>query len=152
MSATARPAASTGPARPVTGPDPQLSFAELGTPLAAVTFVVLDLETTGGPPAGEPGPGGDAITEVGAVKVRGGEVVGEFATLVDPGVDVPPQIVSLTGITTAMVRHAPRLDVVLPGLLEFCAGAVVVAHNAPFDVGHLRAACRRHGEIGRAHV
>jgi DNA polymerase-3 subunit epsilon len=126
-------------ARPVTGPDPQLSFGELGTPLAAVTFVVIDLETTGGPPDS------DAITEIGAVKVRGGEIVGEFATLVDPGVAVPPQIVSLTGITTAMVRDAPRLPVVLPSLLEFCEGAVVVAHNAPFDVGHLRAACRRHG-------
>ncbi|GAA4920989.1 DNA polymerase-3 subunit epsilon [Actinomycetospora succinea] len=127
------------PARPVTGPDPQLSFGELGTPLSAVTFVVLDLETTGGPPDS------DAITEIGAVKVRGGEVVGEFATLVDPGVAVPPQIVSLTGITTAMVRDAPRLPAVLGAFLEFCAGAVLVAHNAPFDIGHLRAACRRHG-------
>lgn len=129
------------PARPVTGPDPQLSFGELGTPLSAVTFVVLDLETTGGPPDS------DAITEIGAVKVRGGEVVGEFATLVDPGVAVPPQIVQLTGITTAMVRDAPRLPAVLGAFLEFCAGAVLVAHNAPFDIGHLRAACRRHGPL-----
>ncbi|GLZ47412.1 DNA polymerase III subunit epsilon [Actinomycetospora sp. NBRC 106375] len=127
------------PARPVTGPDPQLSFGELGTPLSAVTFVVVDLETTGGPPDS------DAITEIGAVKVRGGEVVGEFATLVDPGVSVPPAIIQLTGITTAMVTGAPRLREVLGAFLEFCAGAVLVAHNAPFDIGHLRAACRRHG-------
>jgi DNA polymerase III subunit epsilon len=134
--------------RPVTGPDPQLTFEELGTPLHAATFVVLDLETTGGPPAGsDAGDGPDAITEIGAVKVRGGRVVGEYATLVDPGRDVPPQIVALTGITTAMVSAAPRLPAVLPGFLEFCAGAVVVAHNAPFDVGHLRAACRRHGSV-----
>ena len=126
-------------ARPVTGPDPQLSFGELGTPLAAVTFVVIDLETTGGPPDS------DAITEIGAVKVRGRR---DPRRVRDPGRPRgrgPPQIVSLTGITTAMVRDAPRLAAVLPSLLEFCAGAVVVAHNAPFDVGHLRAACRRHG-------
>ena len=135
---TLPPVPPAGP-RPVTGPDPQLSFDELGTPLAGVTFVVVDLETTGGPPST------DAITEIGAVKVRGGRVVGEFASLVDPGVAVPPQIVSLTGITTAMVTGAPRVPEVLTSFLEFCAGSVVVAHNAPFDVGHLRGACRRHG-------
>ena len=139
MDATEHPDPATGPPRPVTGPAPQLSFDELGTPLADVTFVVLDLETTGGPPHT------DAVTEVGAVKVRGGAVVAEFATLVDPGTSVPPQIVSLTGITTAMVTGAPRLPAVLPSLMEFLAGAVLVAHNAPFDAGHLRAACRRHG-------
>ena len=79
----------------------QLSFDELGTPLREVTFVVLDLETTGGAATS------DAITEIGAVKVRGGERVGELATLVDPGTGVPPSIVALTGITTAMVTGAP---------------------------------------------
>lgn len=117
----------------------QLSFDELGTPLREVTFVVLDLETTGG------SAGADAITEIGAVKIRGGEQVGELATLVDPGTRVPPQIVALTGITTAMIADAPRLNVVLPTLLEFLAGSVLVAHNAPFDAGFLRAACERHG-------
>src|SRR3954466_1448331 len=126
------------PARPVTGPDPQLSFGELGTPLSAVTFVVLDLETTGGPPDS------DAITEIGAVKVRGGEVIGEFATLVDPGRGIPPEIVSITGITNAMVYQAPRLDTVLPAFLEFAAGAVLVAHNSGFDVGFIKAACGRY--------
>jgi DNA polymerase III subunit epsilon len=117
----------------------QLSFDELGTPLREVTFVVLDLETTGGAPTT------DAITEIGAVKVRGGERLAELATLVDPGTGVPPHIVALTGITTAMIADAPRLAAVLPTVLEFLRGAVLVAHNAPFDSGFLRAACERHG-------
>ncbi|TQM14125.1 DEDD exonuclease domain-containing protein [Pseudonocardia kunmingensis] len=118
----------------------QLSFDELGTPLREVTFVVLDLETTGG------SAGKDAITEIGAVKVRGGEQVGELATLVDPGTGLPPQIVALTGITSAMTAGAPRLAQVLPSVLEFLRGTVLVAHNAPFDSGFLRAACERHGQ------
>ena len=118
----------------------QLAFDELGTPLREVTFVVLDLETTGGAATS------DTITEIGAVKVRGGEQLGELATLVDPGTGVPPSIVALTGITTAMVSGAPPLPAVLPSLLEFLTGAVLVAHNAPFDSGFLRAACKRHGQ------
>ncbi|WP_158888340.1 DEDD exonuclease domain-containing protein [Amycolatopsis anabasis] len=117
----------------------QLTFDELGTPLRDTTFVVFDLETTGT----RPGP--DGITEIGAVKVRGGEVLGEFATLVDPGTPIPPQIVQLTGITNAMVYDAPRIERVLPAFLEFAAGAVLVAHNAAFDTGFLRAACQAHG-------
>jgi DNA polymerase III subunit epsilon len=126
------------PAPPL-APAPQLSFDELGTPLREVTFVVLDLETTGGSAQR------DAITEVGAVKVRGGEQLGELATLVDPGTGIPPQVVALTGITTALVTGAPRLPQVLPSVLEFLTGAVLVAHNASFDAGFLRAACERHG-------
>ncbi|MCP2260097.1 DNA polymerase-3 subunit epsilon [Streptoalloteichus tenebrarius] len=117
----------------------QLSFDELGSPLRETTFVVVDLETTGGR-ADE-----DAITEIGAVKVRGGEVLGEFGTLVDPGRGIPPTIVALTGITQAMVADAPRMDTVLPAFLEFAAGSVLVAHNAGFDVTFLRAACERFG-------
>lgn len=117
----------------------QLSFDELGTPLRDTTFVVVDTETTGG------GPGSNAITEIGAVKVRGGEVIGEFHTLVDPGSPIPPQIVALTGITTAMVATAPTIERVLPAFLEFLSGAVLVAHNAGFDTTVLRAACAEHG-------
>lgn len=108
--------------------------------LRETTFVVVDLETTGGRPTGD---GHDSITEIGAVKVRGGQVLGEFATLVDPGRSIPPQIVALTGITSAMVYDAPRIDSVLPSFLEFCRGAVLVAHNAGFDIGFLRAAAER---------
>lgn len=122
----------------------QLSFADVD-PLADLslrdtTFVVVDLETTGGRANGD---GYDAITEIGAVKVRGGEVLGELATLVDPGRSIPPQIVALTGITTAMVCDAPKIDSVLPAFFEFARGAVLVAHNAGFDIGFLRAAAER---------
>ncbi|MGY1624103.1 DEDD exonuclease domain-containing protein [Geodermatophilus sp. SYSU D00965] len=117
----------------------QATIDELGTPLAEVTFVVVDLETTGGSPKDS------AITEIGAVKVRGGQVLGEFQTLVDPGCAIPPYISVLTGITTTMVAAAPRIGAVLPSFLEFARGAVLVAHNAPFDLGFLKAACAENG-------
>jgi DNA polymerase-3 subunit epsilon len=91
--------------------------------LRDTTFVVVDLETTGGR-ANESAPGRhdhDQITEIGAVKVRGGVVLGELATLVDPGRSIPPQIVALTGITTAMVCDAPRIESVLPSFLSSLA-------------------------------
>ena len=123
----------------------QGTFDSLGEPLHDVTFVVLDLETTGG------SAGTDSITEIGAVKVRGGEVLGEFQTLVNPGTGIPPFIVVLTGITEAMVAPAPKIEEVLPAFLEFIRGAVLVAHNAPFDLGFLKAACERHSVDWPAH-
>jgi len=126
-------------AAPQTGRPVQVTLDDIGTPLHDVTFVVVDLETTGA------APGASAITEVGAVKVRGGEVLGEFQTLVDPGGPVPAQIQVLTGITTAMVIGAPRIAEVLPSFLEFARGSVLVAHNAPFDVGFLKAAAAETG-------
>ncbi|WP_241668264.1 DEDD exonuclease domain-containing protein [Pedococcus bigeumensis] len=117
----------------------QGTFDDLGTALADVTFVVVDLETTGGSPADS------AITEIGAVKVRGGEVLGEFQTLVNPHLPIPPFIQSLTGITTSMVADAPRIESALPAFLEFAQGAVLVAHNAGFDVGFLKMAARDQG-------
>ena len=117
----------------------QTTIGDLGTPLAEVTFVVVDLETTGGSPRDS------AITEIGAVKVRGGAVLGEFQTLVDPGCEIPPYISVLTGITSMMVAAAPRIGAVLPAFLEFARGAVLVAHNAPFDIGFLKAACAQSG-------
>ncbi|WP_265521425.1 DEDD exonuclease domain-containing protein [Oerskovia flava] len=130
----ARRADERGTAAPL-----QLGFDELGTPLQDVTFVVVDLETTGGSAASS------SITEIGAVKVRGGEVLGEFQTLVNPGVAVPAFIARLTGISSAMVATAPPVEAVLPSFLEFAHGAVLVAHNAPFDVSFLRAAYQRAG-------
>jgi DNA polymerase III subunit epsilon len=116
--------------------------------LRETTFVVVDLETTGGRMTAADGTVADAITEIGAIKVRGGAVLGEFATLIDPQRSIPPQIVRLTGITTAMVCDAPTIEAVLPMFLEFGAftsGSVLVAHNARFDVGFLRAAADRCG-------
>ncbi|MFB9377722.1 DEDD exonuclease domain-containing protein [Kineococcus gynurae] len=115
----------------------QTGFDELGRLLSETTFVVVDLETTGGPPA-EAG-----ITEIGAVKVRGGEVLGEFQTLVRPPGTIPAYVQALTGITTRMVAGAPSPEQVLPSFLEFARGAVLVAHNASYDTGFLAAACRR---------
>jgi DNA polymerase-3 subunit epsilon len=132
---------SFGDVDAVFGEDPA-GLAEVA--LRDTTFVIVDLETTGSRAKGdENGRGYDSITEIGAVKVRGGEVLGELATLVDPGRSIPPQIVALTGITTAMVCDAPTIDSVLPAFLEFSKGAVLVAHNAGFDVGFLRAAADR---------
>ncbi len=116
----------------------QLSLADLGTPLHDVEFVVVDLETTGAHAAD------NAITEIGAVRVRAGEVLGEFQSLVRPvGSVISPFVARLTGITNGMVADAPRIESVLPSFLEFMRGSVLVAHNAPFDIGFLRAACTR---------
>ena len=111
----------------------QRSFDELGRPLREVTSCVVDLETTGGSAAA-----GSMITEVGAVKVRGGEVLGEFQTLVNPHLAIPPFIAVLTGITDTMVASAPGIESVLPAFLELAQGCVLVAHNAPFDIGFLK--------------
>jgi len=117
----------------------QLLDDPLARSLRETTFVVVDLETTGGAPEG------CGITEIGAVKICGGEELAEFATLVNPGQPVPPYITVLTGITEAMLLPAPPLPEVLPAFLEFARDAVWVAHNAPYDVGFLRAACGRLG-------
>lgn len=111
----------------------QGSFDELGRPLSDVTFCVVDLETTGGSALR-----GSRITEFGAVKIRAGEVLGEFQTLVNPDEVIPAYITVLTGITNQMVLDAPRVAEVLPSFLEFARGSVLVAHNAPFDVGFLK--------------
>jgi len=111
----------------------QPSFEDLGPTLRDTRFCVVDLETTG------TGAESD-ITEIGAVLVQGGETIGEFQTLVNPGYHIPGMISVMTGITDAMVADAPEIDAVLPSFLEFSRGAVLVAHNARFDVGFLKRA------------
>jgi DNA polymerase-3 subunit epsilon len=118
----------------------QMSFDELGRPLRDLTFCVVDLETTGAAVSQ-----GSMITEIGAVKVRGGELLGEFQTLVNPRSEIPPFIAVLTGITNSMVATAPSIEIALPSFLEFARGSVLVAHNAPFDVGFLQHFARELG-------
>ena len=105
----------------------QQSFDDLGTPLSQVTFVVVDVETTGGSPADH------SLTEVAAARYRGGELLGTFQTFVRPDERIPPFITALTGISDAMVADAPRVGEMLPSFLEFVGGAVLVGHNLRFD-------------------
>lgn len=110
--------------------------------LHEIVFVILDLETSGAAPST-----GAAITEIGAVKVCGGEIVGEFQTFVNPQHGLPDFITSLTGITDEMLVDAPTINAVLPDFLEFLGShqeTVLVAHNAPFDLGFLKAAANEH--------
>jgi DNA polymerase III subunit epsilon len=118
-------------------PEPVQTTIEQSVPLHEVTFVVVDLETTGGSPTE------GAITEVGAVKVRAGEVLGEFQTLVDPQQPIPPYVAQLTGIDDRVVTGMPTIAQVLPSYVEFARGAVFVAHNASYDRAFLDASLLR---------
>jgi DNA polymerase-3 subunit epsilon len=104
-------------------------------PLTDLDFTVVDVETTGWAPD-EAG-----ITEIGAVRLHAGSAVAEFGSLVNPGTPVPPAITELTGISDQMLASAPPVAAVLPGLLAFAEGSVLTAHNAPFDLRFLTAAC-----------
>ena len=106
----------------------------LGQPLGETSFVVLDLETTGGVP------GADGVIELGAVRVAGGRFLESFTSLVKPAHAIPPFVSRLTGITEAMVADAPPMSAVLPRFLAFAGDAVLVAHNAAFDLAYLNAA------------
>ncbi len=120
----------------------QSTIQELGTPLHEATFVVLDLETSGGAPHL-----GAGITEIGAVKVRGGIHRETFTTLVNPRHPIPSYITALTGIDDLLVNDAPSIDFVLPDLFQFLGdeSTIFVAQNAPFDLSFLKAAARLHG-------
>ena len=117
----------------------QRCFDDMGAHLIDVPFCVLDLETTGATAAD------CQITEIGAVRYVGGREAGSFHTLVNPGVEIPPFITVLTGITHAMVVEAPRIEEALPAFLEFVGGAVIVGHNVRFDLSFLNAAAERLG-------
>ena len=108
-------------------------------PFTGMDFVIVDVETTGWTP------GEAAITEIAAVRVSGGQVYGQFSCLVNPGSPIPASVTALTGIDDGMVAAAPPLRAVLPVFLAFARGCVLTAHNAPFDVGFLAAACQACG-------
>ena len=131
-------AVGVAPAGPSVPPRVSLHRWEAPDPdLADVAFVALDLETTGARA------GLGKITEIGAVRIEGFQQVKHFSTLINPMRPIPPMITRITGISQGMVAGAPRIEDVIPDLLEFLEGAVVVAHNAPFDVGFLNYELRR---------
>ena len=106
------------------------------------TYVVFDLETTGFSPVE------NRIIEIGAVKVENGRITEKFSTFVNPEVPIPFRIEELTGISDNMVLDAPVIEKILPEFLQFCEGAVMVAHNASFDMSFIEENCRRQG-LGR---
>ena len=102
-------------------------------------IVCFDIETTGLKVTQE------AITEIGAVRLRNGEIVETFQTFVDPERRLTPEIIGLTGITDDMLRGAPKLKDALTAFLAFAGGAPLAAHNAEFDISFIRAGCRKCG-------
>jgi DNA polymerase-3 subunit epsilon len=116
--------------------DEDLRIAHAGSlALQEAPYVVFDVETTGSA-AGK----GGAITEIGALKLVGGEVIDQFTTLVNPGRPIDPFVVRLTGITDRMVSDAPSISEVMPRFEEFVEGCVLVGHNVHFDCSFVTAA------------
>ena len=102
-------------------------------------FVVFDIETTGFSPVN------NKIIEIGAVKIRQGEITDRFSVFVNPGVPIPFEIEKLTSINDSMVMDAPPIEVILPQFLDFCQDAVLVAHNANFDMSFIMENAKRQG-------
>ena len=102
-------------------------------------FVVFDIETTGFSPVN------NKIIEIGAVKIRQGEITDRFSVFVNPGVPIPFEIEKLTSINDSMVMDAPPIEVILPQFLNFCQNAVLVAHNANFDMSFIMENAKRQG-------
>ena len=108
--------------------------------LSQTIFVIVDLETTGASPKN-----GSAITEIGAIKVKTGQVIDQFESFVNPLAAIPEYITDLTGITNQMLIDAPIIDEIFPKFLDFVGHhdeSVIVAHNAPFDLSFLKSAAQ----------
>ncbi|SCZ78405.1 PolC-type DNA polymerase III [Pseudobutyrivibrio xylanivorans] len=102
-------------------------------------YVVFDIETTGFNPKN------CKIIEIGAVKIKDGEIVDRFSEFINPQVPIPYRITELTSINDEMVIDAPTIDVILPKFMEFCEGSILVAHNAGFDTGFIKYNCKKLG-------
>ena len=103
----------------------------IGTRIEDAVYTVFDIETTGFSPFN------DKIIEIGAVKMKGKEIIDTFSTFVNPEIPIPENIVELTSITDFMVQDSETIEKVLPEFLEFCKNTVLVAHNAKFDIGFI---------------
>ena len=112
---------------------------ETGVSVHDVTFVALDFETTGLYPER------DSIIEFGAVRFQGRDLLGSFEALVTPATEYTAEAMAISGITAEMLAGKPGIERVMPDFLTFLGDAVLVAHNAPFDVGFLRATLQRLG-------
>ncbi len=110
-------------------------------PLSQQAFAVVDVETTGGSPTF------DRVIELAVLRVEHGQVVDRVQALVDPGTAVPPFVARLTGISTSMLRGRPPFGQLVPEIQRLLRDAIVVAHNASFDVGFLTSAFRRAGVV-----
>ncbi|MBO6196607.1 MAG: PolC-type DNA polymerase III [Butyrivibrio sp.] len=117
----------------------EIVVGDKGQKLDDTTFVVFDIETTGFSPIK------NKIIEIGAVKIRNGEIVDRFSEFINPQVPIPYRIEKLTSITDDMVIGAPTREVIIPKFVEFCEGAVLVGHNVSFDISFINQNCEELG-------
>ena len=107
--------------------------------LGSAPMVIFDFETTGLDSYR------DRIIEIGGLRIENGQSVKEFSTLIDPNIPLPETAAAITGITQEMLTGQPTIEEKLPEFLEFIKGAILVAHNAEFDMAFLRNNCERQG-------
>ena len=95
-------------------------------------FVVFDIETTG------LNSHTNKIIEIGAVKIKAGRIIDRYSQLINPGISIPYHITEITSITNEQVANQPKIDEVIGNFVDFIGNAVLVAHNAPFDMGFIK--------------